>query len=74
MTTIDDKATEQEERFRALALAEWALQAKQSHLVATGECLECGEEDLPDGSPFFCCIECARDYERRVKAKRIAGI
>lgn len=73
MSTIDDKASELEEAFRDLALREHALTAGRQRLIATGECLMCGETELPEGSPFFCCVECRDDYQAKQHARRIAG-
>lgn len=72
--TLDDTATEQEEKFRELALLEHQLHAARYRIQPRGECVICGETDLPQSDALFCCPECRDDYDRRQAAKRIAGL
>lgn len=73
MTTGDNKATKLEGLFRNQALAAQALRTYHGGNSGTGECLYCGEEDLPNPDARYCCDECRKDHERALKAKRIAG-
>lgn len=74
MSTIDDKATEAEAFFRDLALREQALHASRARIVPRGECLSCGETELPTSDALFCCPDCQEDHERLQIARRIAGL
>lgn len=74
MTTLDDKATEQEEMFREIALREREMNAKKQGIRPRGECLYCGETDLPSAESLFCCAECNHDWHARQRAKEVAGI
>lgn len=73
MATVDDLATEHEERFLNRSMQMQAERAAAERLRPSGECLVCGDPELPEGSQFFCCVECRDDFEKRQKAKRIAG-
>lgn len=74
MTTLDDKATEQEEMFREMALRARELSAKKQRIRPRGECIFCGETDLPDPESLFCCDACNDDWHARQRAKEVAGI
>ena len=71
--TLDDKATEREEQHREWALHEHARHAAAHKLKPTGECLTCGDPELPEGFVLFCSPECMKDWERKERARRIAG-
>lgn len=73
MATLDDLASDKEQQDRDQALEAWRRQAQNSGLVPIGECLSCGEPELPEGHLYFCCMECRDDYDRKQKVRRIAG-
>lgn len=61
MATIDDKATEAEEKFR-----DEALKQRMNEFPATGQCYWCA--DPTQG--VFCCKECREYFEQRERFKR----
>ena len=74
MSTIDDMASDAEERLRDAALADRASRASRDRLQPTGVCHQCGntvgddalfcpaDPDYPDDS-------CARAYDARQAAR-----
>ena len=74
MSTIDDKATEAEAFFRDLALREQALHASRARIIPRGECLSCGETELPTSDALFCCPDCQQDWGRKERARKISGV
>ena len=61
--SIDDQASDAEERFR-----EAALKARKPVLPANGHCYNCSDET----HGVFCSAACREDYELREKQRRVA--
>lgn len=64
-----DRAQQREEQDRELALA---AARRQMVLPATGECHWCAASVA--GEAHFCDIDCRRDFERDLAARRRAGL
>ncbi len=71
MSTIDDMASDAEERLRDAALADHARRAAKSRLIPCGRCLWC-DADVP-GNALFCRADgggsCRDEYERAQAAR-----
>ncbi len=74
MSTIDDMASDAEQRLLDAALADRASRAARDRLQPTGVCHECGES--VEGDQLFCPADpdypddsCARAYDARQAAR-----
>lgn len=74
MSTIDDMASDAEERLRDAALADRENRAKRDRLQPSGTCHECGER--LKGERLFCPADpdypddsCARAFDARQAAR-----
>lgn len=52
--TLDDMASNKEQMDRDIALANQQAAASRFKLLATGECLSCGDTDLPTSDALHC--------------------
>lgn len=69
MSTLDDRASDEEERHREFSIM--SERAKNRKIAFTGACLFCGD-DIKAGR--FCPGgECKEDHEREQKMKKISG-
>lgn len=65
--TLDDMASDQEERFRNAALAAQRNKAQKQRLKPCGYCYSCTGELPPN--ELFCDGGCRDDYERQESAR-----
>lgn len=72
--TLDDQATEKEILDRELALEAQKQKAAKYKLWATGECLSCGETDLPTSDALHCGDPDCRDRVETIIKQRERGM
>lgn len=70
-SSIDDQATQVEERERAAAIAAQRDRAALEPKLADGVCANCDE--VLSGTQHFCDDSCRNDYQRRESARRRNG-
>lgn len=77
-TSVDDIATQVEEREREAALAAHRDRAAAAPKLIGGRCNNCGEQHTESGETFddeqeFCDADCRDDFEKRAAARRRNG-